>query len=74
MNFKKNEQGACPICGKENLEYGSIEPDDTGIYYPWECKNKKCKATGKEYYSIEFDSHGQVQDNNGLYILNDEGY
>ena len=50
-----NRQGICPNCGKENLEYGELYPEDELIIYPWDCPD--CGAKGEESYNIEFNSH-----------------
>jgi transcription elongation factor Elf1 len=70
--FKSNDQGQCPLCDSESIEYGSSEVEDDGMSYEWTCEN--CGATGKEWYSLQFDSHGNVQDKDGKEILNEEGY
>lgn len=55
--YKQNESedGHCPKCGSDELEYGTSEIVDTYVEYPWECKS--CGSTGKEYGSIVFDGH-----------------
>lgn len=54
MKFICNEEGKCPICGSENLDYDSIDLMDGfgSCYYPWTCN--KCGAIGKEFYDIDF--------------------
>lgn len=49
------EQGTCPNCQKNNLEYGDSVVEGDQIYYEWECMT--CGATGKEWYSLEFIEH-----------------
>ena len=60
--FKKNEEGVCPICGGESLEFESAEIDDGGVKYPWTCE---CGASGDEYYDMTFSEHCNVTDKNG---------
>ena len=56
MTIKKyNEAGVCPICGKIDLEYGSTNIDGDQLAYEWTCLD--CKATGKEWYSLQFVEH-----------------
>lgn len=49
------EEGICPFCGHDNLEYGTIELDGHQLFYPWECIN--CLAQGEEWYSLTFIEH-----------------
>ena len=51
-------QGSCPVCGSDCLDYGIVQDCDIGICYPWVCE--ECGSTGKECYSIDFDSHQEV--------------
>ena len=54
MKFKSNEEGKCPICNSENLEYFGMEFDTMGnIYYPWHCPD--CDTDGKEWYYVNFN-------------------
>ncbi len=52
MEKKGYEVGKCPICGSIDLEYEACEHETGFLYYPVECK--KCGATGKEFYNINF--------------------
>jgi len=70
--LKSNQQGSCPLCDKAALDFGMIGVDDGGVYYPWKCI--ECEASGKEFYHIEFSSHGQVRTKKGKEILNEDGY
>lgn len=62
-NFTRNEEGVCPVCDEEGIEYRVMEPTDNGVMYPWECS--KCGATGEEHYNIEFCMHLGVVDKDG---------
>jgi hypothetical protein len=46
------EQGHCANCDSENIDYGSIIPEDTFIGYPYECED--CKDRGIEWYSLTY--------------------
>lgn len=50
-----NECGVCPKCGKEDLEYGTIELRDDMCYFPYKCNN--CGLKGEEWYSMQFTGH-----------------
>ena len=49
------EPGVCPKCGHTELDYGESYPDDELYAYDWSCPH--CKATGTEWYRMEFSSH-----------------
>lgn len=50
---KKREDGICPRCGSNNLEYGSIIIGDFPlISYPYRCI--PCRTVGIEHYNLEF--------------------
>lgn len=39
MRYRSNEQGQCPYCNSNNLEYGAAEFQDDGLaFYPWKCE------------------------------------
>ena len=56
-----NKCGVCPRCGKEDLEYGSIELEDNMCYFPYECKS--CGLEGEEWYSMQFTGHNIYNEN-----------
>ena len=60
---KEHKENVCPICGSNNIEYGSMELGVFGdeLYYPAECKD--CKATFEEYYKLTFDGHENIKTN-----------
>lgn len=60
-----NECGVCPRCGKEDLEYGSIQLEDNMCYFPYECKS--CGLEGEEWYSMQFAGHN-IYNEDGDYI------
>ena len=70
--YKTNERGICPLCKNEELCYGSPKVEDNYLVYPWSCE--KCGASGKEFYTVEFSTHGKVKTKSGIEVLNDDGY
>jgi len=72
MEYKQNEQGKCPLCGDEELNYDVSDFVENDVVYPWDCPN--CGAEGKEFYTLEFSSHGQVRTKDGTEIENSDGY
>jgi len=60
METIKSEQGVCPKCGSEDLDYGVMELMEESIFYPYTCN--KCGFRGKEWYSVTFSEH-QNEDN-----------
>ena len=46
MKIKSNEQGICPLCKSEKLEYGAINLEGDMAYFKWECE--ECGARGEE--------------------------
>jgi predicted nucleic-acid-binding Zn-ribbon protein len=61
--FKTHEQGSCPVCGGDSLEYDGYEVEDNSLKYPWTCD--KCGASGDEFYDISFSEHCNVTDKDG---------
>lgn len=60
-----NEQGKCPKCGGEKLEYSTTEYVDNMCYYRYKCE--ECGQEGEEWYNMEFAGHN-VYDENGEMI------
>lgn len=57
MSNVPNEQGVCPVCNGENLEYGSSDIEGDVMGYEWTCED--CGSEGMEWYDITFNSnHG----------------
>lgn len=57
-NYKmsnKQEEGICPVCNSDNLEYFGFENEGTQIVYKWECND--CHSQGNEWYSMNFVEH-----------------
>lgn len=46
------EQGQCPVCDGDNIEYGACETEDTLAIYPWSCNT--CGAEGAEVGEVQF--------------------
>ena len=51
----KIEKGKCPYCGSENVEYGSLEICDEGVYYKVFCND--CENNFEEHYDLKFAGH-----------------
>lgn len=49
-----SEEGKCPKCQCENLNYGVFELQDDEGFYPFECLN--CGFTGRAWYKLKFDA------------------
>lgn len=49
------EQGKCPYCGSDDVEYGFREHVDDMIYYEVACKD--CGRTFQEWYELKFSGH-----------------
>jgi len=58
-----NEEGKCPVCDSDSLDFDSAEIDDKCVNYPWTCEG--CGATGTESYDMEFNGHYNIQDKGG---------
>lgn len=54
----KSEEGICPCCGSDDLDYDSIEAEGNSVYYPWLCNN--CGYSGKEVYNLDFVGHEDI--------------
>ena len=54
-NYTYNEEGKCPICGSDNLDYDALEVTDYGVHYPYTCKD--CGTTGVEHYDLQFSEN-----------------
>lgn len=61
-----NEQGKCPLCGSNNLEYFPVELDGEYLSYPYTCK--ECGTNGEEFYYLEFTAHRFYDKNKKQYI------
>jgi len=51
----QSQKGRCPVCGSDDLEYGSFKVIEDFIQYPWKCP--VCAHEGFEYGAITFDGH-----------------
>jgi hypothetical protein len=52
MEKKIIEQGKCPKCDNEILDYGDLESQGEMIFYEVTCPN--CDFSGKEWYNTTF--------------------
>lgn len=57
---KKHEQGVCPFCGSDSLEYVTSEIEGNVIGFPWECE--ECGSVGEELYLLTFTEHINLVD------------
>jgi C4-type Zn-finger protein len=48
-----NEEGVCPICGKDDFIYDGQEVDGDILYYYMKCNN--CNASITETYILEYN-------------------
>ena len=55
----RQEEGTCPVCGSNDLEYDSANFETNVIMYPWVCIN--CGAQGDECYSMTFIEHENIE-------------
>ena len=49
---ENNQNGVCPECGSTNINYGVLEPTDSGIMYQGSCCDCECEF--EEHYTIEY--------------------
>lgn len=64
MKIKSNEQGICPLCKSEKLEYGALNLEGDMAYFKWECE--ECGARGEEWYEMNFAGHNVENENGDL--------
>ena len=50
--LKIDENGVCPKCGSENIEYGDTNISGDSLGYEFECQDCGCCAT--EWYDLTF--------------------
>lgn len=53
-----NRVGVCPICASTNLDFGYNDISDEWMCSEWKCP--ECKATGRQCYKIQFDTHDEI--------------
>ena len=49
------EEGKCPKCGSEYLNYDCLVIESNGLKYPYDCED--CNFEGEEWYDLEFSTH-----------------
>lgn len=59
MEEKHQEQGICPICGSDAIDYEAMEDADNSVYFPAMCC--KCHAMWNEYYNLTFSGHYDIR-------------
>ncbi len=51
------EEGKCPYCGSENIDFHGPDVQDGDIFYDCDCGD--CENSYKEWYTLTFDTlHG----------------
>lgn len=60
---KEQKAGICPICGSDELNYGSIKEYDGYIAYVVECQ--KCECSFEENYNLVFEDQDSFCDKYG---------
>ena len=53
MKEYQDTHGHCPNCKSTDLDYGTMDIQDDGISYRFECNN--CGFVGKEWYNLIYD-------------------
>lgn len=48
-----NEEGRCPYCNSENIEYVGWDREDFGMLY-YKCECEDCKRYFEEWYKLQF--------------------
>lgn len=51
----QTREGICPECQSE-LEHGSLDVEEDGVFYPVTCCKDTCSFSGKEYHSLSFEA------------------
>jgi len=49
---KQSQQGYCPQCQSQNLQYETCINDGEQLYYPFACND--CDYEGKEWYRLTY--------------------
>ncbi len=51
------EEGRCPNCGSNVINYVKLQPssDGTQAYWTWECS--ECETKGEEWHDLRFIRH-----------------
>jgi len=55
------DEGTCPYCNGNDIDYGIMVPDGNSCYYPATCDG--CKKEFREYYDLIFSGHWEEQNN-----------
>ena len=61
MKIITGEEGKCPKCNSEDLEYESSDVNGEGISYPYTCNG--CGFEGMEWYDVIFSNHLTIDGN-----------
>ena len=72
-NAKKKirEQGTCPYCGSDDIEWRGSELEDELMFYNAMCN--KCKRDFVEVYKLEYDGYNTYDENGEEHLFDKEG-
>ena len=65
------EQGICPYCGSDDIEWGFREIDDPFLF-----DNGSCCKCGRDFidvYKIEYDGYNTFDENGEEHLFDKEG-
>lgn len=55
-----NEQGKCPRCKSENLDYFATEYVENMCHFDYKCED--CGQEGEEWYDLVFAGHNVIKE------------
>lgn len=64
---KFNKQETCPLCGSDNLDYGTLKLYDNYVSYPVTCRD--CKCSFEEDYRLEYIEQNCIETIEGEEVL-----
>lgn len=64
-------QGCCPKCGSERLDYYDTEHNDD--YFIYNCRCVHCKFDFEEVYKIVYNGFNYIDAVGKLHMINEEG-
>lgn len=67
--YISNNQGICPCCNSDNLDYDAVQFEDNMLYFPFTCLN--CETQGEEWYSMDFTGHNVENEDGSLDEVSD---
>jgi predicted Zn-ribbon and HTH transcriptional regulator len=54
------EEGKCPHCGGEYIDYDPAEWEPGAVYYPATCND--CGCTWEEWYELKFSGQTSIKE------------